>query len=263
MNLFLAIPIWVIFILTFLIAFFAFKGGVFLGSQYKQNIEQDRLSIHSIVAAALGLLALLLAFTFGFATSKFDERKNLIVNEANAIRTTYLRANYLAEPYRKNLKSLLEKYVAIRLYSIKPGKLIEGLRKSEELQDELWKQAVAVEEKNPNSVAVGLFIQSLNEIINLHTDRVNLGVQIRIPTVIWAVLYFITILAFGCVGYQIGISQIQYRTVVFMLILTFTSAITLIVDIDRPQEGLIQVSQQSLIDLMEKFNVSQKHFPSF
>ncbi|MFV0341086.1 MAG: hypothetical protein ACK5MA_10765 [Parachlamydiaceae bacterium] len=74
------------------------------------------------------------------------------------------------------------------------------------------------------------------------------------PVVIWNILYFVSILAFGAVGYQIGLFHARYTGIILLLILTFSAVIALIVDLDRPQEGLIQVSLRTLIDLMNKSN---------
>lgn len=254
-DLFMNIPLWGIFIFTLLIVLVAFEGGVILGKKHRLSSEgEDRAPIGSIVAAALGLLAFLLAFTFGIAASKFDERRGLVVDEANAIGTTYLRAGYLVEPHQTQIKHLLKEYVSVRLNALKPEKLAQGLKKAEELQDQLWQQAVDVAEKNPNSVMVGLFIHSLNEVIDLHAKRVNIGIHIRIPIIIWGTLYFVTMLAIGSLGYQIGLTHTRYIGITLLLILTFSTVITLIVDLDRPQEGLVKVSQQSLIDLGNKFS---------
>lgn len=248
-----------ILILTFLILFCAFEGGMFLGKKHRLIADQDdRAPIGSIVAATLGLLAFLLAFTFGIAASKFEERRMLVIDEANAIGTTYLRAGYLPNLYQAEIENLLKEYVSIRLEALKPEKLAEGIKRSEELQNQLWLQAVAVAEKNPNSVVVGLFIKSLNDVIDLHTKRVNIGVHFRLPIIIWSVLYFVTILAIGSVGYQLGLFHARYMGIILLLILTFSSVIVLIVDLDQPQKGFIKVSQQSLIDLMDKFNKSPK-----
>ena len=254
-DLFHEAPLWTILLFTFIILFIVFESGLFLGKHHRQITDHDdRAPIGSIVAATLGLLAFLLAFTFGIAASKFDERRMLVVEEANAIGTTYLRAGYLPNPYQTEIRKLLKEYVAIRLDALKPGKLAHGIKQSEELQDQLWQQATAIAQKNPDSVMAGLFIKSLNEVIDLHTKRLSIGVYFRLPVIIWGILYFVTILAIASVGYQIGLFHARYLGITLLLILTFSSVIVLIVDLDRPQEGFIKVNQQSLIDLMDKLN---------
>lgn len=254
-ELFQDISLFGFLIFTFIVLFLAFEGGVFLGKKHQSISEpKDRSPIGSIVAATLGLLAFLLAFTFGISASKFDERRMLVIDEANAIRTTYLRAGYLPDPYRIEIRKLLKEYVSLRLEALNTGNIEQGVKGSENLQDQLWLQAVAVAEKNSNSEVIGLFIESLNEVIEMHAKRVNLGIYIRIPIIIWIALFFVTILAIGSVGYQIGLIHARYLGISLLLILTFSSVIVLIADLDRPQEGFITVSQQSLIDLIDKFN---------
>lgn len=244
-----------VFLSTVFILLAVFKGGVILGQRHKKNWEtDDRSSINSIVAATLGLLAFLLAFTFGISASKFDERRKIVLDESNAVGTTFLRAGYLSEPYKSEIRNLLREYVSVRLAALDPTKLEYGIQRSEEIQDELWSRAVSIAEKHPESVVAGLFIQSLNELIDLHTLRLNIGVRFRLPIIIWAILYFVTILAFGAVGYQLGLFHAHYTGITVFLILIFSAVIALIADLDRPQEGSIKVSQESLIDLMKKFD---------
>jgi hypothetical protein len=215
-------------------------------------MEEDRSPIGSIVAATLGLLAFLLAFTFGIAVSKFDERRMLVLEEANAIGTTYLRAGYLPQPHRDEIKNALKEYVRTRIEAMDSENVARGIKKSEELQTQLWAHAIVIAEQYPNSIVAGLFIQSLNDVIDLHAKRVNVGMHIRIPAIIWIVLYFVTVLAIGTVGYQIGLVHSRYMGITLPVILMFSSVIVLIADLDRPQEGFIKISQQSLIDLQEK-----------
>lgn len=243
------------FIFTFVVLFLAFEGGVILGKMHRSISEpKDRSPIGSIVAATLGLLGFLLAFTFGISASKFDDRRLLVLDEANAIRTTYLRAGYLPNPYQSNIKTLLKEYVSLRLNAPKSRNIEQAVRDSEDLQDRLWQQAVILAEKNLDSQLFGLFIESLNQVITMHAKRVNLGIYIRLPNIIWIALFIITILSIGTVGYQIGLVNARYFGISMLLILTFSSVIVLIADLDSPQEGFIQVSQRSLLDLSDQFD---------
>lgn len=256
-NLLVSLPLWGIFVFTFIWIWLAFTSGEILGKWHRMAEKEDRSPVGSIVGAMLGLLAFLLAFSFGLAASRFDERRVLVIDEANAIGTTYLRAGYLADPYRRQIRDLLKEYVFVRLEALKPGKLEQGVKRSEELQDRLWQQAVVVAEKNLDSDLIGLFVQSLNEVIDLHAKRVNIGIRFRLPFIVWGMLYAVTFLSIGIVGYQFGLAHTRYTGMPILLTLTFASVILLIADLDRPQEGLIKVSQQSLVDLMDKFNANK------
>ena len=137
----------------------------------------------AIVGATLGLLAFMLAFTFGLAASRFDEL--LVLDESNAIGTAYLRAGLLPEPQRSGLRKLLKDYVELRLNGIGIKNIEQALSESSGLHRALWSLATEVAAKDTRSVETGLFIQSLNEVIDLHSKRVMFGLHNRIPQMVW------------------------------------------------------------------------------
>jgi hypothetical protein len=247
------LPIWGVFLANVAVVLAAIEGGFRLGQYRRRRLEEDKPPVGEVVAATLALLAFLLAFTFGLAASRFDVRRGLVIDEANAIGTTYLRAGLLPEPHRTGVRTLLREYVDVRLEAVQPGKLSESIRRSGELHARLWAHAVAVGEKNPGSIVVGLFIGSLNEVIDLHTKRLALGVRNRIPGPIWAALYFVTIIGTSVMGYHSGLAGLGRSLANLALVLAFTAVMTLIADLDRPQDGLLRVSQQVMVDLRDSF----------
>jgi hypothetical protein len=134
--------------------------------------------VGTMVRATLGLLVFILAFTFGLAAARFDTRRQVLLDEANAIGTTYLRAGMLLEQ-GDQVRALLRDYVGVRLDAVRSGDVTEGIRRSENIQQQLWAKAETVGRKNPNSIVVGLFVQSLNELIDLHAKRVQAAVRSR------------------------------------------------------------------------------------
>jgi hypothetical protein len=117
------------------------------------------------------------------------------------------------------------------------------------LHNLLWSQVVVLGERDPRSIVAGLFIQSLNEVIDLHAKRVTAGLRSRIPGIIWVALYLVAILAMVAVGYHEGLTSPRRSGVVLVLTLAFSAVLLLVVDLDRPQEGLLKVSQQALVDV--------------
>ncbi|MDR3619348.1 MAG: hypothetical protein P4L85_08355 [Paludisphaera borealis] len=251
------LPIWGVFSATVAVVVLSIEGGFRLGRYRRRYSEsEDRPPVGEMVAATLGLLAFFLAFTFGLASTRFDVRRDLVIDEANAIGTTYLRAALLPEPHRTEVRSLLREYADVRLAAVQPGKLNQSIGRSVELHARLWAHATAVGEKNPNSIVVGLFIGSLNEVIDLHTKRLSLGVRNRIPGAIWATLYLVTILGTSVLGYHTGLTGSGRSLAMLALVLAFSAVMTLVADLDRPQEGLLQVSHQVLIDLRDSFKAT-------
>jgi hypothetical protein len=253
------IPLLAFLVATLVAALLSFEGGFWVGRRWSRRSEQEQeIVVRGLVGGMLGLEAFMLAFTFGAAASHFDARRQAVINEANAIRTAYLRADFLPEPQRAEVRNLLREYVDIRLEGVRSGKLEQAIARSEELQDLLWIQANASREKAPNPAFAIQFIQSLNEIISLHTRRVITGFEFRIPNIIWIVLYAITALAASSIGYHSGLTGRSRPLVALAIILAFSAVILLIKDLDRPQQGFLKVSQQALVDLQTKMNAQMR-----
>ena len=155
------------------------------------------------------------------------------------------------EPQRSEIRNLLREYVALRVGDVTTLMTPEIMAKSGALHDRLWAEAVAATETNPGSIAGGLFVQALNEVIDLDTARVTAG-RNRIPDTIWLALYIVGILTMMAMGYQFGLTGERNWAVITLLVLAFTTVMFLIADLDRPQSGLLQVSQQAMIDLIGK-----------
>jgi len=257
------IPLWGVFLLTAAGVLFSIGIGTLLGKRRSRRPDHaTEASLGTIIGATLGLLAFLLAFTFGMAAERLQARRQLLLDEVNAIGATYLRAGLLLEPHQSEIHKLLREYVEIRvsLAKEKSSRLIEKLRearaRSEALQDQMWSHADALAKMDRSSEIDALFISSLNEMMNLHTGRVTVFAY-RIPTAIWNVLYFITILSMVTVGYQAGLSGKSSFRVGLVLALTFATVILLIADLDRATEGRLKVSQQPMIDLQQKLNAQE------
>ncbi len=245
------------FILLGSLVFFliATEIGYRLGRRHQDQFNADAKSELSIVQGAMmGLLALLLGFTFSMAISRFETRKQLVLEEANAIGTTYLRAQLLPEPERREVSNLLRQYVAARLEFVRRGvegkKLDEAKRETDALHKRLWSQAMAVGGQDPRSITRGLFIQSLNEVIDLHAKRLQ-ALENHVPGIIIILLFFIAVIATGLIGYGCGVGGRRNFFVTLATALLIAAVILVILDLDRPRRGLIKVSQQRLVELQD------------
>ena len=245
------LPLWSILPLTVAVALLSVELGYRLASYRQRHSQEEKESpVSGMVGSTLGLLAFMLAFTFGLAGSRFEDRRQVLLSEANAIGTTYLRAAMLPEPMRTETQNMLREYVDARLELAQPGKLDQALKKSAELHSRLWSQAVAATEKDRSDIT-GLFVSSLNEVIDLHAKRVMAGLRSRVPGVIWIVLYVLAILAMVMMGYHSGLAHSRRSIAVIAVVLGFSCVFYLIADLDRPGEGSLRVSQQSMIDLRQ------------
>jgi hypothetical protein len=250
-----AVDIRVILLSSIILFLGATEAGFRLGRWAQTGVnEGSRAEISTLQGAMLGLLALLLGFTFAMAMSRFDTRKQLILEESNAIGTAFLRAQLLPQPPRQEISHLLRQYVDVRLALYAAGineqKLEHATNRTEALHKQLWSLAVAVGEKDPRAVTTGLFLQSLNEMIDLHAIRIT-ALENHVPEIILMLLYFVAFVVTGVIGYGCGLTGCRNFLVTAMASILIASVILVIVDLDRPRRGLIQVSQARMVELRQ------------
>ena len=250
-----SVPIWVLFLATIGLVAISIEAGVRLGRRHQLRAGEKAEVSGSMVGATMALLAFMLAFTFNGAAARHDVRKNLVIEEANAINKTWMRADFLSEPYRTDIRALLRDYIDVRVKAV-AGKVDmgEATRRSEVLQDKMWILAAKVGQKDTGSITTGLFIQALNEMIDLHLKRVTVGIRNRVPLTIWATLYLLMAVGMVMMGTQIGLSGTRHLSMELALAIAFSVVLFMIADLDRRQEGLINVSQQAMEELQTKLN---------
>jgi hypothetical protein len=253
-----AFPLWCLFLLATAIGLLAVEAGYRFGKWRRTHAAEEKVGpVGAMVGSVLALLAIMLAFTFNLAATRFDARRQAVLEEANAIGTTYLRSRLLPEPQRAEIAELLRKYTELRVNRVAEGRIVEMLAESEKLHEQIWSQAVAAAEKTPGSITTGLFLQSLNEVIDLHSKRAFVGLYSRIPISIWLALFILAILGLASTGYQSGLSGTRRSPEMPILTLAFAGVLFLIVDLDRGHEGSLQVSQQPMIDLLRTMQTAQ------
>lgn len=246
------LPLWTVFVLTLGICIGAVEAGSTLAAAAlrRRNEREPDAPLGSVVGALLGLLAFILAFTFGMTASRFDARRQLVLDEANALGTTYLRAGLLPQTQGLEIRKQLREYVGIRL-QITVENIEETLKKSEDIQGRVWSQAKSLVQEDMDSEIRSLFIVSLNELIDLHQSRKTVALQYRIPGTVWLAVYLLSMLSMLAVGYQVGMSGMRRLRGTPILAASFSLVILLIADIDRPDEGLMRVSQQPIADVQQ------------
>jgi hypothetical protein len=250
------VPIWLLFVAVAFFTGLALEGGYRVGRWRRfGSTEEKEAPVGAMVGSILALFAFMLAFTFGMAGSRFEARRGVVLDEANAIGTAYLRTRLLPEPQRSASAKLLREYVDARVQGVRDGKVQEAITRSEELQELLWVEATRAAETYPGPIT-GLYIQSLNETIDMHSKRIQVGLRNRIPFIIWIGLMVLALLAMSSVGYQSGLAGTRRSPAMVGLILAFAGVFFLIADLDRAHEGLLKVGQEAMVDVQRTMNTA-------
>lgn len=253
------LPVWVIFAGTIVVVMGSIELGNWLGqTMYRRSYDDKESPVGTFIGPVLGLAAFMLAFTFAIVSDRYDSRKALVRDDATAIRTAWQRADFLPDADRGQAVALLRQYVDLRVAfaeqrDLEPERVRSGLAETKRLQEALWTMAVANARKDMNSDVAALYIDSLNQVSSVHAERVAVGIQLRVPAEIWLILYCLTILGMASVGYQTGVQgakrPIARRVAGFSFALAFGLVFALIAALDRPDSGILSVTQQPLIDL--------------
>ncbi len=251
-------PIWAVYVGLVIVVLVAveigFRIGIWLQDRDPEPTEARMTG--TVVGGMLGLLAFLMAFSIGIAIGQQGERRAMVVDEANAVGTAWLRAGFLDEPDETALRDLLREYVEVRLEAAEDTtQLPAAIVRSEEIHGELW----AIMEENVSqgndSDIMGLLIESINNVIDVHSLRLA-AVNLRLPRILGIVLLIATILSFLLVGVASSADRKRDTAAMVLFALVFVAVLIIIVDLDRPQGGLLTVNQSSMADLLRQITPS-------
>ena len=224
--------------------------GAWIGWRSRQT-ENGAADVSTLTGAALGLLALLLAFSFYLALSRYEARRGLVLEEANAIGSAANFALMLPEPAQRPILSLSRDYVAVRIglgVPFDPAKLDRDIARSVDLQIRLWQQAVAITAAAPQSLPAYRFVASLNEMNNIHEARLT-ALRYHVPAAVMLMLIGVAMVAMVFTGYQSGVTGSRRLTATLIMSVMVAVVIMVVIDLDRPARGSIQVPVQPLVDV--------------
>jgi hypothetical protein len=245
------IPFLLFVVLLFAFCLGAYEVGFRIGKRRQESGDSGSEGpTGMIVGSILALMAFLLAIAMGMAGDRFDTRRGLVQQEANAIQTAYLRAGYLPDPESSQMRDLLVEYIPLRIATSDREQLQANVDRSVEVQQEMWVIAEGIAEAQPSDV-VALFVESVNDLIETHSQRITAGLYARVPpTILWLLIGGV-VLSLGLVGYSAGLGGKHALVIAVILILTLGTVIALVIDVDRPADGFIETSQQPLINLQQ------------
>lgn len=201
-----------------------------------------------IVSAVLGLLALLLGFTFALAVDRYETRRALVLQEANAIGTSYLRSQLLDEPHRSRMSGILLGYAENRvvLATAPPKEIPPLLARNDKMLTDLWSATNAAFDSVKHLDFSSSLLETVNEVIDLDESR-KAGRQVRIPGEVFAVLFVYVIVTSGVLGFVMHVGRGAIASGILFVLLALS--LMLIIDIDRPNAGGVNENQGPMIDL--------------
>jgi len=228
----------------------ALEAG-FRAGRFSRKAEADGASaqIGAIQGAVLGLLGLLLAFSFAAAGTRFMERQDQIVQEANAIGTAYLRAELLAEPHRSELRSALRDYTEHRIAvssRLRSGFDLSALADFDGMQARIW--SAARDGGAARSDLALAVLTPVNEVIDLHSIRVN-AARKHVPWLVMSLLIASSLLAVATIGYGCGVDDRRRLPLTLALALLVGTSLWVTIDLDHPRRGLLRLDDASLQEL--------------
>lgn len=221
-------------------------------SKTADNIELKSQTT-AIQAGMMGLLALLLGFTFNMSLQRYDARSNVVIEEAGVISNAILRAGLLSEEYKNTALTILNEYIDVRieLSSVDlshPQQRQQINQKVSQLQKQLFDLAIIAAEADPRSFTSGAFIQALTALVQIENKR-SAMLQLHVPEPVLFLLFLVFTTAGGILGYSSGLGRKRPKFPTVVMSSLIVLVVFMIIDLDRPKRGIIKVKQDSLIDL--------------
>jgi hypothetical protein len=250
----------IIFIITMLLlSLFSNEIGFRLGRRNNDSADEaTRNHVNSFAVAMIGMLSLIIGFTYSMAGERFNNRKELIVNEANAIGTAYLRSKLIPSPEKEIIGETLRQYADARIevntLSENNQDLTQATARTKALQEKIWAAVISLSDKGEKIVLVSSLTQSLNPLFDLQEKAIAARIY-RVPSVILLLLFLETIISLGIVGYGCGLSGKRLLIPILIMIVFILISIYVIVDLDRPTRGFIKASQQSLLNVKKDIDM--------
>jgi hypothetical protein len=255
--------VWIVVELALLLAaiglfVMALEVGYRLGLRRQVKADEpDKTHANTLHGAVLGLLALLLGFTFAMAVSRYEERKTLMIGQANAIGTAALRGKLLPQPYADRTTVLFREYIESRLQYNAAGNdeaaIAAAESRASKLEADLWGISRTLLTEDPRSQPASLFTQSMNAVIDVREER-RFALNDRVPTAVTIMLIAVSMVAMALVAYGCGLTGRRRPLANLTFACLIALVLTIILDIDAPRVGFVTVSQESLLRLQKSLS---------
>ena len=249
------IPLPSIFVVTVLVVLVAIELGFRIGRwrrDTQEGLAESEAQLSAMSGAHLALLAFIMAFSFSMAAGHYQDRRELIMEDANAIGTAYLRTQLIDAPESERIASTLLEYLEVRATVKTLDDAPHMISESERLQELMWQDVQNLVQRQAPNVTHSLLIQSLNEVFDIHELRIAAGLKKRIPRSLWLFLAALLTLSMLGIGYFSGAKGSRNPIASTGLALSFSIVLLLIADLDRPTGGTLRADQGPMLLLLEQ-----------
>ncbi|CAH1001748.1 hypothetical protein LEM8419_02654 [Neolewinella maritima] len=225
--------------------------GLKMGQRVQHKSDSDvKSQTSAIQGGIIGMLALILGFTFNMSIQRYDSRAGAEVEEANAIGTAELRTSLLPAPYDAQAQEAIDAYIDLRLESSHTDltQVVERRAlnvRTSALQQRIWDIGVAAADEAPNPVRTGYFLTAVNDMIDAQGSRLDV-LNRHVPPAIFYLLFVFFIATGALIGYSTGLGERRSRVPALVLNLLICLMVFIIIDLDRPRRGVIEVRQDSM-----------------
>jgi hypothetical protein len=249
-------PLWILALVFFLLLLVAREIGAHtrrradVGGGLRETDAEGFL-----INAVLGLLALLIAFTFSMALQRYDVRRDLVIKEANALGTTWLRTQLMDAPDRDRVRNALRAYIDARVEFGRATDTEEETRAQKQcdaLQADLWNATAHAVAPFRTTAFADLIVSPTNESIDVAAERYATR-RAHIPLRIFRILVIYAIVTAAMIGYQ----RAAHRKATTLMFLLLALAVSLVIDLDRPATGAIRVPQEPMLELQESIRTQR------
>jgi hypothetical protein len=243
------IPTAMVFALFAIITLACYEVGFRVGRWWQDRMPGEQEGpTDLLVGSLLALMAFMLAVTMGMASDRFDTRRANVLVEANAIGAVYLQADYLTEPAADELKELVREYLPLRIVD-DPSQIAQNIGRSVALHAQMWALVAEAARSGHSPDLVSALGDSLSQLVAISETRIVAGRYSRVPETVLLLLLVGSALSLGMVGYMAGLKRRRSILNAVVMVVALGVVLTIVIDLDRPTEGLIQVSQQALLDV--------------
>jgi len=244
------IPVLGVFVLFAIITLGFYEIGFQVGRWWQDRLPGEQEGpTDMLVGSLLALMAFLLAITMGMASDRFDARRALVLEEANAIQAVYLQAGYLPPAQTDQMRELVREYATLRIASSDQARVMENASISESLHRDMWAIQEEVVQTGYNPDIMSSFGDTLTDLITIHERRIVAGMYSRVPQTVLILLLAGSALSLAMVGYSAGLAGKRSVLSAVVMVVALGAVLVLVIDLDRPQDGFLTVSQQPLIDV--------------